>query len=101
MVNAVAHIDIFLPWLPEERFVAGGAAVAVAGRLFLGIRLRFHSRALQLTGLTLQQLNHQLGGNLLGGAGEETLRITDGSGCLCQAEGRLAKRMRGYKTNLK
>ena len=44
VVNAIAHIHIETPWLPEERFVAGGAAaVAVAGGLLLGIRLRFHN----------------------------------------------------------
>ena len=77
VVNAIAHIHIKPPRLSKERFVAGGAAtVAVTGRVILGIRLRFHNHApQQLTrGLALhQQAADQLGGNLLGGAGEEGL----------------------------
>ena len=42
MVDAIAHIDIKTPWLTKERFVAGGASVAVASGSVLGIRLRFH-----------------------------------------------------------
>jgi len=57
--------------------VAGGAAaVAVAGGLLLGIRLRFHHHAPQQlpSGLAFhQQAADQLGCNLLGGAGEEGL----------------------------
>jgi len=48
----------------------------VAGGVVLGIRLRFHNHAPeQLTrGLALhQQAADELGGNLLGGAGEECL----------------------------
>ena len=77
MVNAIAHIDIKPPRLSEESFVAGGAAaVAVAGRLLLGIRLGFHNHAPQEIAIGLafhQQAADQLGGNLLGGAGEEGL----------------------------
>jgi len=75
VVNAIAHIHIETPRLPKQRFVAGGAAaVAVAGGLLLGIRLGFHHHAPQQlpSGLALhQQAADQLGGNLLGGAGEE------------------------------
>ena len=43
MVDAIAHIHIKPPWLTKQRVVAGGAAaVAVAGGVVLGIRLRFH-----------------------------------------------------------
>jgi hypothetical protein len=46
VVDAIAHIDIKPPRLTKERFVAGGAAaIAVAGGLLLGIRLRFHNHA--------------------------------------------------------
>ena len=75
VVNAIAHIDIKPPWLPEEGFVArGAAAVAVTGVLLLGIRLRFHNHAPQQLAIRLalhQQAADQLGGNLLGGAGVE------------------------------
>ena len=48
VVYAIAHIDIKPPWLPEEGFVArGAAAVAVTGVLLLGIRLRFHNHTPQ------------------------------------------------------
>ena len=51
MVNAIAHIDKKPPRLAKQRFVAGGAAaVAVAVSL-------------------------ELGGNLLGGAGDEGLGV--------------------------
>ena len=74
-LNAIAHIGIKPPRLTEEGFVAGGAAaVAVAGGLLLGIRLRFHNHAPQQlpSGLALhQQAADELGGNLLGGAAEE------------------------------
>ena len=77
MVNAIAHIHIKPPRLTKQRFVAGGAAaVAVAGGVALAIRLRFHNHAPQqlAIGLALhQQAADELGGNLLGGAGEEGL----------------------------
>ena len=77
MVNAIAHIDVNPPRLTKQGFVAGGAAaVAVTGGLVLGIRLRFHKYAPQqlASGLAFhQQAADQLGGNLLGGAGEEGL----------------------------
>jgi len=76
-VNAVAHIHVETPRLPKQGFVAGGAAaVAVAGGLVLRIRLRFHKYAPQQLAIRLpfhQQAADQLGGNLLGGAGEERL----------------------------
>ena len=77
MVNAIAHIHIKPPWLPEESFVAGGAAaVAVAGRFLLGIRLRFHNHAPHQLAIGLafhQQAADELGGDNLSGAGEEGL----------------------------
>ena len=77
MVNAITHIHIKPPWLPEESFVAGGAAaVAVAGVLLLGIRLRFHNHAPQqlASGLALhQQAANQLRRHLFCGAAEEGL----------------------------
>jgi len=77
VVNAIAHIHIETPRLTKQGFVAGGAAaVAVAGGLLLGIRLRFHHHAPQQLAIFLalhQQAADELGGNLLGGAGEEVL----------------------------
>jgi hypothetical protein len=52
------------------------ASVTVAGGLFLRIRLCFHNHAPQqlASGLAFhQQAADELGGNLLGGAGEEGL----------------------------
>ena len=76
-MNAIAHIDIEPPWLPEQRFVAGGApAVAVTGGLRLRIGLRFHNHAPQeiAIGLTFhQQAADEVGGNDLIGVGEEGL----------------------------
>jgi hypothetical protein len=61
----------------KQDLVAGcAAAVAVAGGVVLGIRLRFHNHAPQqlASGLAFhQQAADELGGNLLGGAGEERL----------------------------
>jgi len=84
-VNAVAHIHIETPRLTKQGFVAGGAAaVAVAGGLLLGIRLRFHKYAPQQlpSGLAFhQQAADQLGCNLLGGSGEEGWgEVTGGRG---------------------
>ena len=77
MVNAIAHIHVKPPRLTKERFVAGGAAaVAVAGGVVLGIRLRFHNRAPQEVAIGLafhQQAADEVGGNLLCGAAEEGL----------------------------
>ncbi len=77
MVNAIADIHIPTPWLTKERFVAGGAvAIAVAGRFLLGIRLRFHNHPPQQLAIGLafhQQAADEVGGDLLGGAGEEGL----------------------------
>jgi len=78
VVNAIAHIHVKAPWLTKQGFVAGGAAaIPVAGGLLLGIRLRFHKYASQQLTISLalhQQAADQLGGNELGGAGEERLR---------------------------
>ena len=77
MVNAVADIHIKPPWLSKERLVAGGAAaIAVAGRLILGIRLRFNNHAPQQTSIRLafhQPAAHQIGGNNLRWAAEESV----------------------------
>ena len=77
MVNAIAHIHIETHRLTKQGFVAwGAAAVAVAGGLLLGIRLRFHNHAPQqlATFLALhQQAADELGGDLLGGVAEEGL----------------------------
>jgi len=75
VVNAVAHIDVKATRLTKQRFVTGGAAaVAVAGGLLLGIRLRFHNHTPQQLASFLafhQQAADQLRRNLLGGAREE------------------------------
>jgi len=67
VVNAIAHIDIETPRLTKQGFVAGrAAAVAVAGGLLLGIRLRFHKYAPQKLAIGLpfhQQAADQLGGD--------------------------------------
>jgi len=77
VVDAIAHIDIKPPRLPKQGFVAGGAAaVAVAGGLLLGIRLRFHKYAPQQLAIGFafhQQAADEVGGNLLSGAGEKGL----------------------------
>ncbi len=77
VVNAIAHIHIEKPRLTKQRFVAGSAAaVAVAGGFVLRIRLRFHNHAPQQLAIRLpfhQQAADELGGDDLGGAGEEGL----------------------------
>ena len=77
VVNAIAHIHIKPPSLTKQGFVGrGAAAMPVTGGLALAIRLRFHNHAPQQlpSGLALhQQAADELGGNLLGGAGEEVL----------------------------
>jgi len=74
-MNAIAHIHVKAPRLTKQDFVAAGAAaVAVAGGLLLGIRLRFHNHAPQKLAIRLalhQQAADEFGCNLLGGAGEE------------------------------
>ena len=90
MVDAIAHIHVKPPRLPKQGFVAGGAAaIAVAGGVVLGIRLGFHHHAPKQAAVLLafhQQATNQVGGDQLGGAGEETLgeewdeRIGYGSG---------------------
>jgi len=74
-VNAIADIDVKASRLTKQGFVAGGAAaVAVAGGLLLGIRLSFHNHAQQQLAIRMafhQQAADELGGNNLGGAGEE------------------------------
>jgi len=84
-VNAIAHIHIETPRLTKQGFVAGSAAaVAVAGGVVLGIRLRFHHHAPQQLPSRLafhQQAADQLGGDDLGGSGEEALgEVTGGRG---------------------
>ena len=75
MVNAIAHIDIEPPRLAKQGFVAGAAAaMPVAGGFALAIRLRFHDHAPEQLAIGLvfhQQATDEVGGNLLGGAGEE------------------------------
>jgi len=75
VVNAIADIHTETPRLTKQGFVAGGAAaIPVAGGLLLGIRLRFHHHAPQQFAIGLafhQQAADELGGDLLGGAGEE------------------------------
>jgi len=77
VVNAIAHNHIKPPRLPKQRFIVGGAAaVAVAGGVVLGIRLRFNNHTPQQLAIPLalhQQAADELGGNRLGGAGEEGL----------------------------
>ncbi len=77
MVNAIAQIHIETPRLTKEGFVAGAAAaIPVAGRVVLGIRLCFHNHAPQQLAIRLpfhQQAADELRGNLLGGAAEEGL----------------------------
>jgi len=85
VVNAIAHIDVKASRLPKQRFVAGSAAaVAVAGGLLLGIRIRFHNHSPQQLAIGLafhQQAADELGCNLLGGAGEKGLgEVTGGRG---------------------
>jgi hypothetical protein len=46
VVNAITHINVKPPRLTKQGVVAGSAAaVAVAGGVVLGIRLRFHNQA--------------------------------------------------------
>ncbi len=77
VVNAIAHIHIPTPRLPEEGFVAGAAAaMPVAGGLGLAIRLRFHNHAPQQLAIGLafhQQATDEVGSHHLSGAGEEGL----------------------------
>jgi len=89
-VNAIADIDVKASRLPKQHFIAGGAAaVAVAGGLLLGIRLHFHKYAPQQLAIGLafhQQAADQLGGDQLGGAGEEGLgEVLGGRGGCWQA----------------
>ena len=66
VVNAVAQIDVKVPWLTKECFVDRGAAVVAAcGGLVLGIRLRFHNHAPQRLA-TFVALHQQAGGELAG-----------------------------------
>jgi len=78
VVNAIAHIHVKASRLPKQGFVTGGAAaVAVAGGLLLGIRLRFHNHTPQQLAIGLafhQQAADELGCDHLSGAGEEGLR---------------------------
>ena len=64
-------------WLTKQHFAAREpAAVTVASRVVLGIRLRFHNHAPQQLAIRLalhQQAADELGGNQLSGAAEEGL----------------------------
>ena len=75
VVNAITHIHIKPPRLTKERFVAWGAAAeAVAGGVVLGIRLGFNHHTPKQAAVLLafhQQATNQVGGDQLGGAGEE------------------------------
>jgi len=75
VVDALAHDHTKPTRLAKQGFVARGtAAMPVAGGVVLGICLRFHNHAPQQlpNGLALhQKAANELGGNLLGGAGEE------------------------------
>jgi hypothetical protein len=77
VVDAVAHIDVKPPWLTKERLVAwGAAAVAVAGGVALGVRLRFNHHTPKQAAVLLvfhQQATDEVGGDQLGGAGEKAL----------------------------
>jgi len=83
-VNAIAHIHVKPPRLTKQGFVAGGAAaVAVAGGVVLGIRLGFHHHAPKQPAVCLaihQQTTDELGGDDIGGAGEERLGEVLGEG---------------------
>ena len=85
MVNAVAHIHIKTPWLPKQRFVAGGAAaIGVAGEVVLGICLRFHHHTPEQAAVCLafhQPAANQLRGNDLRWTAEEGV----GQGWVAQA----------------
>ena len=76
-MDAVDPIDKKPPKLAKQGFVAGGAAaMPVAGGVVLRIRLRFHNHAPQQLAIRLalhQQAADEVGGNQLGGAGEEGL----------------------------
>jgi len=84
MMNAIAHIHVKASRLPKQRFVAGSAAaVAVAGGLLLGIRLRFHKYAPQKLAIFLafhQPAADEFGGDDLGRASEEALEEVLGEG---------------------
>ena len=75
MVNAIAHIHVKPPRFPKKRFVAGSAAaVAMAGGLLLGIRLRFHHHTPEQAAVCLafhQPTANQLRGNDLRWTAEE------------------------------
>ena len=77
MVNAIAHIDIEPPWPTAPSVIAGrAAAVAVPGTVVSGLRPPFHNHAPQQLAIRLafhQQAADEVGGDLLGGAGEEGL----------------------------
>jgi multisubunit Na+/H+ antiporter MnhG subunit len=78
VVDAIAHIDVKTPRLSKERFVAGGAAaIAVAGGIVLGIRLRFHDHTPAQTSILLafhQTATNQLRSHHLSRAAEEGIR---------------------------
>ncbi len=77
VVNAIAHIHIKPPRLAKQGFVAGAAAaMPVAGRFALAIRLRFHNHSPEQLAIGLAfhyQAADQLRCHHLSGAGEEGL----------------------------
>ena len=78
VVDAVAHIHIPTPRIPKQGFVArGAAAMPMAGRLALAIRLRFHNHAPEQLSTCFpfhQQAANQLRRHLFCGAAEERSR---------------------------
>ena len=78
MVDAIAHDHIKPPRLSKQGFVArGAAAMPVAGRLALAIRLRFHNHAPEQLATLLafdQEAADEVGSDHLGGTGEEGFR---------------------------
>ena len=95
-MDAIAQIDVKPPWLTKERLVAGGAAaVAVAGGVVLGIRLRFHHHTPEQAAVVQtfhQPAAHQVRSDDFCGTAEEAVgqswevladgRSGYGSGCL-------------------
>ena len=77
MVNAIAHVYIKMPWFSKQRFIAwSSAAVAVAGRVVLGIRLRFNNHPPEQAAIVLtfhQPAANEIWGDKLCRAGEEQL----------------------------
>jgi hypothetical protein len=75
VMNAIAHVHIKPPRLTKQRFIAWGtAAEAMAGRLLLRIRLRFHNHTPQQRSIRLpfhQPAAHQVWSDQFSCTGEE------------------------------